>query len=608
MLPDHMKAGDLISGKYRLIQRLGVGAMGAVWEAINQRTGKRVALKLILHPTDDLRVRLLREARACGSLEHRNIIEIYDVGETESGDPFLVMQLLSGETLAGMLSRKRRIEPAFAARIGRDIASALAVAHEAKIIHRDLKPANIFLHREGNVGESEFVLKVLDFGVSKNLASADGPATVTGMVIGSPAYMSPEQIRMIKDVDCRSDLWSLGVILFELLTGVRLFRGTAQQMMAQVAVAPIPPVSSRVRHVPPELDAIVARCLERDRGARFQDAKEIERLLSAYADVSQMSRTTVNGSTPPASDAGRTALVSAPDLTFALTPKQSATGSSPDVADSMDQAPTLIFPRRAALPEPGPRRSAAETRAEEKVPAAAAPMVTQLLSPMDPIPSPTPAWRLEIQRALAASRQTSATTSDALSEDLPQGGTLALSPQVMEQAETAAGHDAKRTAVAPLTQLPSEGENAEASMGDGMTQSHFRRGRSWLYAVIAVGVVTLAVPVMVFGIGVSSPEKTSRPAELSTAPERVTVQKEAPVSAPVIPMSPAPTAAPSIKPSASKSAAAAPSVAPTSERSSQVRARETSPANPRKPGQPSSFDAPIAKPKCGKFIKTDCQK
>jgi serine/threonine protein kinase len=601
-----MKAGDLISGKYRLIQRLGVGAMGAVWEAINQRTGRRVALKLILHPTDDLRVRLLREARACGSLEHRNIIEIYDVGETESGDPFLVMQLLSGETLAAMLSRKRRVEPTLAARIGRDIASALAVAHEAKIIHRDLKPANIFLHREGNVGENEFVLKVLDFGVSKNLASADSPATVTGMVIGSPAYMSPEQIRMTKDVDPRSDLWSLGVILFEMLTGVRLFRGTAQEMMTQVVVAPIPPVSSRVRHVPEELDAIVAQCLERDRGARFQDAKEIARLLSALADAHPMPRSMASVPTPPASDAGRTALGLAPDLSFALMPRRSATGSIPLVADSLDLAATLVFTRREALPDPVLRGSAAETRGGEKVTLTSAPMGTQLLSPMEPISSPTPAWRLEIQQALAASRQPLATPGDALAEGLH--GTVALSPVSMAQTAPAAELDAGLTTVAPLAEPPAQGKPAEALMSEGMIGSHLRRGRSWLYAIGAVGVVTLAVPVVVFGTGGSSSEATSKRAELPEAPERAPVQEKAPVSASVVPTALAPTAAPSLGPGSSKGAVASPSVAPAPVRSAPVVALPSPPAKSTKPIPVPLFESPAGKPKCGKFIKTDCSR
>ena len=279
-----MNAGDPVGGKYRLSQPLGAGSMGTVWAAVNERTGRKVALKLILHPTDDLRYRLLREARACGGLEHRNIVEIYDVGETRSGDPFLVMQLLSGETLADLLSRRRTILPQAAAGIGRDIASALAAAHAAKIVHRDLKPANIFLYREGGQGaEDDFVLKVLDFGVSKNLAIGDGHATATGMMVGSPAYMSPEQIRMAKDVDHRTDIWSLGIMLFELLTGARPFQGISEEIIRQILAAPIPKVSSRFRHVPPELDAIVTRCLSRDREARYHDTKELARTLASLA-------------------------------------------------------------------------------------------------------------------------------------------------------------------------------------------------------------------------------------------------------------------------------------------------------------------------------------
>jgi serine/threonine-protein kinase len=279
-----MTTGDLVGGKYRITQRLGVSATGTVWAAINERTGRKVALKILLDPTDDLRYRLLREARACGSLEHRNIVEIHDVGETESGDPFLVMQLLSGETLADLLSRKRRIEPGTAAAIGRDIASALAAAHEARIVHRALEPAKIFLHREGGQsGEEAIVLKVLDLGVSQSPAPGDGRAAGTGTVVDSPAYLSPEQIQRAADVDPRADIWSLGVILFELLTGERPFQGDADEIARQILTAPIPTLASRFRHVPPELDAIVTRCLARDRDERYPDARELSRALAALA-------------------------------------------------------------------------------------------------------------------------------------------------------------------------------------------------------------------------------------------------------------------------------------------------------------------------------------
>jgi serine/threonine-protein kinase len=288
MLSPSMKAGDTLGGKYKLVQRLGKGGMGVVWEANHELTGRKVALKLILSPTDDLRMRLRREARACGSLNHPNIVEVYDVSETVEGDPFLVMQFLPGQTLAEMLNKKRRVEPpALAARIARDIASALEAAHGAQIIHRDLKPANIFLRQDSATSEGAFTVKVLDFGVSKFLSGDEGPATVTGMAAGSPAYMSPEQVRIEKGLDPRTDIWSLGIVLYEMLTGVRPFVGkTVEDMVHQVLTAPIPSVMSRVRTVPPELDAIVMRCLERNRDKRMPDAKTLARALDAFLDAS----------------------------------------------------------------------------------------------------------------------------------------------------------------------------------------------------------------------------------------------------------------------------------------------------------------------------------
>ncbi|UQA61381.1 serine/threonine-protein kinase [Polyangium aurulentum] len=281
-VPRRLPRGTL-AGKYKLTSQIGAGAMGSVWEGVNTRTGRKVAIKLILQRTDELRQRLLREARACGSLSHRNIVELYDVGETADGEPFLVMQLLQGQTLADLLKVQRRIEPTLAARIGRDIASALSAAHAAKIIHRDLKPANIFLHREEGMAEGDFVVKVLDFGLAKNLEGIAGPAPVTNVAVGSPAYMSPEQVSVSKDLDHKTDLWSLGIVLYEMLTGGRPFVGTVSEVIRQILASPIPRVSSRVRGVPPEFDELVARCLERDPRKRPTSAADLAGMLGACA-------------------------------------------------------------------------------------------------------------------------------------------------------------------------------------------------------------------------------------------------------------------------------------------------------------------------------------
>jgi len=259
-----MKDGDLVGGKYRLVRALGQGAMGSVWEAVNERASRRLALKLIRQPTEEMKQRLLSEARACGSLTHRNIVEVYDVGETETGEPFLVMQLLDGKNVAEVLVSHRRFTPETATQIARDAAFALAAAHENGIVHRDLKPANIYLHQMGGP-EAGVIVKVVDFGVSR-LLSAETRMTLPGMMVGSPAYMSPEQFLMINDIDHRTDIWSLGVCLFEMLTGVRPFFGkTVEELKAQVLMAPAPSITSRSPHLDEGLAAIVARCLERDR-------------------------------------------------------------------------------------------------------------------------------------------------------------------------------------------------------------------------------------------------------------------------------------------------------------------------------------------------------
>ncbi|UQA63250.1 serine/threonine-protein kinase [Polyangium aurulentum] len=300
-----MKSGALLGGKYRLDQKIGEGAMGEVWSAENQATGGKVALKLILPSsqelrTVDLRERLMREAKACGKLKHRNIVQIYDVGQTPQGDPFLVLELLHGQALDKLLKEKRRIEPRLAARITGEIASALAAAHAAKVIHRDLKPANVFLHREEGMPEESFIVKVLDFGVSKSLDSADSPATVTGAVVGSPAYMSPEQVGMSKALDHGTDIWSLGIVLYELLTGVRPFTGSVNEVIRQILLTSVPPPSDRVRGIPPELDAIVARCTMPKKTDRYASASELSRALMAIAETSRSMQIPVSTPLPPA--------------------------------------------------------------------------------------------------------------------------------------------------------------------------------------------------------------------------------------------------------------------------------------------------------------------
>ncbi|WP_438027948.1 protein kinase domain-containing protein [Sorangium sp. So ce233] len=273
--------GLVIAEKYKLVRRLGEGSMGVVWAALNLSTSREVALKLIHRPDPELRRRLQREGRNGGALRHRNVIDMYDMGETDFGEPFLVMQLLTGETLAELLQRRRRLDADVAASIGRDVARGLSAVHALHIVHRDLKPANIFLHREPDADEP--VVKVLDFGVAKNLAVNDGVRTATGGAVGSPLYMSPEQVRAEPNVDHRADIWALGVVLFEMLTGMRPFQGDARAVFTGILNGEIPKVSRYLRRIDPGLVELVARCMARHRDDRIGSAAEVADLLEGYA-------------------------------------------------------------------------------------------------------------------------------------------------------------------------------------------------------------------------------------------------------------------------------------------------------------------------------------
>ena len=278
-----MAEGSFVGGKYRLARLIGEGAMGAVWSAVNERTEREVAIKLVSCSavSTDLRHRLLREARACGRIRHPNVVELYDVGETEQGDPFLVMERLAGETLEQRIDREGRLPVDDAARIALEIALALRAAHDARIVHRDLKPANVFLHQAPDAFQP--VVKVVDFGVSKILSPTEASSTVTGSAVGTPAYMSPEQARGERDVDHRADLWALGVVLFELLTGTRPFLGeTPYTVVAAILSGPIPRVSEVVGHVSPLLDDLVHGCLQRSVAERIASADEIVAALRAF--------------------------------------------------------------------------------------------------------------------------------------------------------------------------------------------------------------------------------------------------------------------------------------------------------------------------------------
>jgi len=273
--------GTTLAGKYRLSSLLGQGGMGSVWRAQHLELDAPVAIKLMdpsIATTPEMLARFQHEARAAAALRSPHVVQILDYGiDGSSRMPFIVMELLDGESLAKRLARVGRLSPADTARLLTEMARALGRAHEAGIVHRDLKPDNVFFVRNGD----EEVVKVLDFGIAKSQALGVGFETRTGAMMGTPFYMSPEQISGSKAVDARSDLWSLAVIAFECLTGVRPFSAdTIGGLVLKICAEPLPRPSS-CGPVPAGFDEWFAQASARDPAERFPTAKALVTSFSA---------------------------------------------------------------------------------------------------------------------------------------------------------------------------------------------------------------------------------------------------------------------------------------------------------------------------------------
>jgi serine/threonine-protein kinase len=276
--------GSTVAGKYRVDRMIGRGGMGAVFQAANLAIGKRVALKFLDHEAAQNRqacLRFQREAEAAGMAESAHIVQIFDSGVTDAGLPFLVMELLTGEDLRARLAREGRLGVASALRIVSQVLRALLCAHEAGIVHRDLKPDNVFLCARDD--DPSFV-KLVDFGISKVARSRPADTlTNRGTVLGTAFYMSPEQAQSFADIDGRTDLFSVGAILFEMLSGQPPHLApTYEAVLIAICTHDAPDVRTLSPDVPPALAALVARALQRDREQRFQSAREF---LSAISEL-----------------------------------------------------------------------------------------------------------------------------------------------------------------------------------------------------------------------------------------------------------------------------------------------------------------------------------
>ncbi|HVJ18942.1 MAG TPA: serine/threonine-protein kinase [Polyangiaceae bacterium] len=281
--------GQTIAGKYELLSLLGMGGMGAVYEGRNAATLKRVAVKVLLSPElaqhQQVVKRFFREAQASSVIESDHIVQIFDSGsDPQTGFPYMVMELLNGEDVEHTLKKFSALQPLAAAKVILQAATGLAKAHDAGIVHRDIKPANIFLTKRDN---GDLVAKILDFGIAKvkmeGYSEASAGLTRTGSMLGTPLYMSPEQAKGSTQIDARSDVWSLGCVLYELLCG-QLPYGDASslgELMVSIITADIPLLQDKAPWVPPELAEVAHRAMSRDLARRFQNATEMRDALSA---------------------------------------------------------------------------------------------------------------------------------------------------------------------------------------------------------------------------------------------------------------------------------------------------------------------------------------
>ena len=280
--------GRTVEGKYRIDALLGSGGMGAVFSAENLRIGKQVAIKILLRAyakDSEAERRFYREARMAGSLGHPNIVEVFDMGALENGQPFQVMELLRGETLASRLKTEGALAFEDSLEIAEQVLSALIAAHQKGVVHRDLKPENIFLTERGG----ERAAKLLDFGISKNLQRGDDETlslTRPGAVVGTPYYLSPEQARGDR-VDHRADLWAMGVVLYEMLTGSLPYKAeNYNRLIVKILTTrPAPPRSLRPA-IEPALEEIVLRALSFEPDQRSQSAAEMRGALRVFRGTS----------------------------------------------------------------------------------------------------------------------------------------------------------------------------------------------------------------------------------------------------------------------------------------------------------------------------------
>jgi serine/threonine-protein kinase len=444
-------SGRTLVGKYAIDGLIGQGAMGTVWKGAHVFTGRKVAIKVLderFLSNVEVIQRFGREARAASAVQHEGIVEVLDLDQTEEGLPFLVMEFLEGETLSQRIERKGRLSQQETVRIGMQLLDALAAAHRQGVVHRDLKPDNIFLVPAGRRGE---IVKILDFGISRKDDEAQAKLTMTGSVLGTPYYMSPEQARGETDLDHRVDIYAVGVVLYECLVGEVPFDAPNYNALLRVILdeEPVPPTRRGVL-VDPRLEELVLWALVKEREQRPQTAELLLERLSAVTH-DETSRTTAERGDASSADGILTAGLQARS---AARPRLSA----PDVggAHSFGVAEPSAAPRVPKILFDAPLEKPVEAAPSRASPSPAAPA---LHAPLLPVASLDPYDTLANPSAVALELDEAALARPARNERISHaaGHRRAVSERSLAAASAS-------SSALPGSRLP-EGAHAARSVG-----------------------------------------------------------------------------------------------------------------------------------------------